>query len=222
MICWFWRPFEPGDVNFLGFFLLLLTHGSWSKTLNYPKICAHPMDRPEVLHTARYDIELSWKNTTSDFKLVLRWEILTFPPKRYIYVWPWLPLNMPTAGKNITLQGASRLYESLLSLLGGRFASANVICSFWRPFEPGDVIFLRFFDYCWLTAHGPKPWPRWNSALILWIELRFCMKLSMMSLSWKNTNNDFKLVLRWENLTFRSEKYIFVPPWLPLNMPTAV
>ena len=60
------------------------THGAWSKTLSPPKICAHPMDRAEVLHTASYDIELSWKNTTSDFKLVLRYEILTFRSEKYI------------------------------------------------------------------------------------------------------------------------------------------
>ena len=34
-------------------------------------IFTQPMDRAEVLHAARYDIELSWKKSTSDFNLVL-------------------------------------------------------------------------------------------------------------------------------------------------------
>ena len=70
--------------QFSEIFRLLLTHGSWSKTLGHPKICAHPMHRAEVLHTASYDIELSWKNTTIDFKLVLRFENSTFRSEKYI------------------------------------------------------------------------------------------------------------------------------------------
>jgi len=45
---------------------------AWSKTLAGLKLCAYPMDRAEVWHAQSYDIILSWKNTTNDFKLVLR------------------------------------------------------------------------------------------------------------------------------------------------------
>ena len=62
------------------------------------------MDRAEVLHAPSYDISGSWKNTPGENELVLSCEISTFPPEFYKYVAVDLPLNMPAATKNITLQ----------------------------------------------------------------------------------------------------------------------
>ena len=44
--------------------------GASMKTLASLRIVPQPMDRTEVLHAPRYDLELSWKNTTNDFNQV--------------------------------------------------------------------------------------------------------------------------------------------------------
>ena len=62
------------------------------------------MDRAEALHAASYDIKLSWKNTPSENEFVISCEISTFQPDFATYVAPHLPLNMPAATKNVTLQ----------------------------------------------------------------------------------------------------------------------
>ena len=46
----------------------LVHHG---ETLASLKLFAQPMDRAEVLHTPRYDINGSWKNTPGEKELVL-------------------------------------------------------------------------------------------------------------------------------------------------------
>ena len=62
------------------------------------------MDRAEVLHAPNYDISGNWKNTPGENDQVLSCEILNVRPKFYTYVQVYLPLNMPAATKNITLQ----------------------------------------------------------------------------------------------------------------------
>ena len=46
-------------------------HGAMVENLNWFKLFPQPMDRAEVLHAPRYDIELSWKNITSENDQVL-------------------------------------------------------------------------------------------------------------------------------------------------------
>ena len=62
------------------------------------------MDRAETLHAPSHNIELSWKNSLDENELILPLEIFTFLSKKYTYVQPNLPLNMPAATKSITLQ----------------------------------------------------------------------------------------------------------------------
>ena len=67
----FWilrRHFGPGDVSFQQISWFSNFHPPWSKTLDYFQLFAQPMDRAELLHTARYDTKLSWKNTLENFK----------------------------------------------------------------------------------------------------------------------------------------------------------
>ena len=49
--------------------MLILVH--YGETLTWLKLVAQPMDRAEVLHTPRYDISGSWKNTPGENELVL-------------------------------------------------------------------------------------------------------------------------------------------------------
>ena len=56
--------------------LTLVHHG---EPLGSLKLVAQPMDRAEVLHTPRYDINGSWKNTPGENELVLSSENSTFP-----------------------------------------------------------------------------------------------------------------------------------------------
>ena len=62
------------------------------------------MNRAEVLHTASYDIEVSRKKTPGENELVKLSEKSNVRSKKYTYVGPQLPLNMPAGTKNITLQ----------------------------------------------------------------------------------------------------------------------
>ena len=154
------------------------------------------MDRAEVLHAARYDIELNWKNTTNDFKLVLRFENSTFPPKFYIYVPPCLPLNMSTAGKNITLQEASRLYESLPWLPWGAICVSKRDLLILTSIRARRRQFSKIFRYFQIlvspcqTLVGFKIFtPPMDRAEVLHTA-RYDIELSC-----KNTTSEFKLVL---------------------------
>ena len=53
------------------------------ETLNGFQLFTLPMDRAELLHTARYDARLSWKNMFGKFKLVKLIEKSIFPLKKY-------------------------------------------------------------------------------------------------------------------------------------------
>ena len=44
------------------------TDRPWSKTLDYFKLFSQPMDRAKLLHTARYDTKLNWKNIPGKLK----------------------------------------------------------------------------------------------------------------------------------------------------------
>ena len=65
-------------------------HRSWIETLNCFKLFPQPMDRAEVVHAPSYNIELSWKNITSENEQVLSWEISTFPKKNVHIVCVWI------------------------------------------------------------------------------------------------------------------------------------
>ena len=60
--------------------LTLVHHG---ETLVWLKLFAQPMDPTDVLHTPRYDISGSWKNTPGENELVLSSDNSTFRPKFY-------------------------------------------------------------------------------------------------------------------------------------------
>ena len=113
------------------------------QTLSWSRIFPYPMDRAEALHAASYDIKLSWKNTPGENELVLSCEISTFPSKKYTYVKPDLPRNMPAVTKNITLQEAKPSLRVTSEFLWGRFASAKPICDFEHHFEPGAASFQQ-------------------------------------------------------------------------------
>ena len=61
--------FEFSDVSlarrrqFSSNFMIFKFSTSAMETLNAFKLFSRPMDRAEVLHALRYDIELNWKNT---------------------------------------------------------------------------------------------------------------------------------------------------------------
>ena len=89
----FWarrRQFSPK-------FMIFKFSASAMETLVPFKLITQFMDRAEVLHALSYNIELIWKNTPDKFNLVKFIENLNFPLKKYTYVPPWRPPNMPGA-----------------------------------------------------------------------------------------------------------------------------
>ena len=76
------------------------------ETLRAFKLFAQPVDQAEVLHTRKYDISGSWKNSPGEHEFVLLWENTIFLSDFATYVQPYLPLNVPAVTKNITLQEA--------------------------------------------------------------------------------------------------------------------
>ena len=117
------------------------------------KLVFQPMNQAEVLHTPSYDLSMSCKNTTEGNELVLPSENPTFLSKKYIYVAPHLPLNMPAATKNITLQEDKPSLRVTWGIpRSADFAWAKRFCVVGAPKSSADVTFQRICHFRFSTS----------------------------------------------------------------------
>lgn len=144
----------------------------------------------------------------------------------YTFVQPRLPPNMPGAIKKYyyprgkpflwIIPNVSRSAPTVPRNVN--FALAKRFWNFKRYFVPTNVNFQKILWFPNFRPQHAKPWSRPIFFIILWIELRFCMRFIISSNQFGKCSCQIKLMKLNKNLFFPPQRYTCAPPWQTPNM----